>query len=195
MFLSPLQMIRYAGVHPGMHVADFGSGRGEYSFPLHERLQNEGTLYTLDIVPDIVEHLARERMHRAIDNFFPMCVDLNKHLPFKDALLHCAVLSNTLHALVERDAFLNELHRVMKPDGRVLFVDWASSFKNMGPVQEHVITPGNAVRLFESNDFKVGAMIPQEVTTMRLQLLKRSVYAMCISFSFRHSVLYAVVRI
>ena len=160
MFLSPLQVMRYAGVSPGMNVGDFGSGRGEYSLWLRDRIQGEGSVYAFDIAPEVVETLARKRMHENIDNFFPMCVDLNSHLPLKDALLHCAVLSNTLHALVEREQFLGELHRVLKNDGRVLFVDWASSFKNMGPRTENVIVPGEGVRLFQSNGFKVGNMIP-----------------------------------
>ena len=160
MFLSPLQVIEYARVRPGMNVADFGSGRGEYTFKLYDRLQGEGSVYAFDLEPEVIETLSRDRMRKSLSNFFPLCVDLNGHVPLKDALLHCAVLSNTLHALTEREQFLHELHRIMKPKGTVLFVDWASSFNNMGPTSERVVAPGEAVRLFKAHGFEVGDMIP-----------------------------------
>ena len=160
MFLSPLQIVRELPVQPGMRVGDFGSGTGEHSVLLSERLGGEGAIYAFELNTDSVESLARECARKNIENLFSMCVDLNQHLPLKDRLLHCALVANTLHALQERERFVDELHRVLSEDGRVLFVDWANSFKNMGPRNEDVIAPPEAVRLFESRGFRVGAMLP-----------------------------------
>jgi len=160
MFLSPLQVIGHLAVQPRERVADFGTGNGEYAFLLSQRLQGEGALYAFDVVPELIERVNRERMRARIDNFFSLCADLNQHIPLKDRILHCAVLANTLHALYKRELFLQELHRVLDARGRVLFVDWASSFKNMGPRSEEVIAPGDAVRLFQSHGFQVGKMLP-----------------------------------
>lgn len=160
MFLKPTQVISHLSIRPGLSVADFGAGRGEYSLALKDALGQEGAVYAFDVVPEVVERLHRERARRNIENLFTLCTDLNQHLPLKDRLLHCAVVVNTLYALHARDAFLEELHRVLKPNARVLMVDWASSFRNMGPRESEVITPGDAVRLFRAHGFSVGSMLP-----------------------------------
>lgn len=160
MFLSPFQVVNQLPVRPGMRVGDFGSGNGQHALLLSERLEGEGAVYAFDLNERGVETLARERLQKNINDLFTMCVDLNKHLPLKDALLHCALVSNTMYALQERDIFLAELNRVLKNKGKVFFVDWASSFKNMGPCDEEVIGPNEAVKLFEKHGFSVGNMLP-----------------------------------
>ncbi len=160
MFLQPRQVVSHLSLRRGLTVADFGAGRGEYSLAVKEAVGNEGAVYAFDVLPDAVETLHRERLRRDMENFFTLCTDLNQHLPLKDRLLHCAVVANTLYALSKRDEFLDELHRVMAPRGRVLMVDWASSFKNMGPREEEVVAAGDAVRLFRAHGFSVGSMIP-----------------------------------
>lgn len=160
MFLSPFQVVDQLPIRPGMRVADFGSGNGQYSLLLAERLRGEGSVYAFDLNEEGVESLARERLRKNIADLYTMCVDLNSHLPLKDAMLHCALISNTMYALQERDIFLAELKRVLADGGTVYFTDWASSFKNMGPRDEEVITPSEAVRIFEQNGFTVGPMLP-----------------------------------
>lgn len=153
-------MVDALSVRPGMRVGDFGCGVGEQAMLLASRLQGEGAVYAFELGQEQVEGLAREKSKKNLDNLFSLCVDLNGRLPIKDNLLQCALLSNTLHAIQERETFLKELHRVLSRRGSVLFVDWASSFKNMGPRSENVITPGEAVRLFESYGFRAGNMLP-----------------------------------
>jgi len=160
MFLSPLQVVQHVPIRSGMRIGDFGSGNGQHALLLSERLQGEGSIYAFDWNSESIESLARERARKNAQNLFSLCTDLNSHLPLKDRLLHCALLSNTLHALSQRKEFLQELHRVLVDDGSVVFVDWAHSFNNMGPRAEDVLYPPDAVKLFESNGFSVGGMIP-----------------------------------
>lgn len=160
MFVSPLQVLDHLPTPRGARIADFGAGSGDYSFPLLDRLKGEGSVYAFDFLPGVVESLQRESARRNSENFFALCVDLNRHIPLKDSLLHCAVLANTLHAIDERQIFLSELHRVLRASGFVLYVDWAASFHNIGPTTERVLPPGEAARLFRSEGFQVGSMLP-----------------------------------
>lgn len=152
-------MLSYAPVWPGERVADFGAGSGAYLEPLSASVGNEGSVYALDAYP---EHLSR--IHRArvfgLQNVYPLEVDLNEHIPLADNLLHGALVVNTLYALTARFHFIQELSRVTVRSGRVLFVEWMDSFKNIGPTPEQVVAPGEAVRLFRSGGFSIGAMLP-----------------------------------
>lgn len=159
-FLSPLQILDYMPLRSGDSVGDFGAGQGAYAHALLEKLGKEGAVYAFDIYEPHIESLHKARVQQKLDNLFSLCVDLNSHLPLKDAILHCSLVVNTLHALSDRGQFLSELNRVTKSGGHVLVSDWMHSFNNLGPAEEAVVTPGDAVRLFQSNGFSVGEMIP-----------------------------------
>jgi len=52
-----------------------------------------------------------------------------------------------------------EIKRILKPGGRVLFVDWASSFGGIGPQSQHVFDEDMAKKLFEKHGFKEDSTI------------------------------------
>lgn len=160
MFLHPGRVIDHLTVRRGSRVGDFGAGRGEYTFLLSPSVGSEGAVYAFDVAPEVTLRLYKERAKGTHNNIFTLCVDLNESIPLKDSLLDHAVVANTFYALSKRDRFLDELHRTLVPKGSVLFVDWLSSFKNMGPREEEVIGPSEAVQLFRAHGFQVGGMVP-----------------------------------
>lgn len=152
-------MLTHLPLRADSKVGDFGAGQGRYSFVLAERLP-DGAVYAFEALPGHVEAIAHSTALMARRNVFPLVVNLNQHIPLKDAFLTAGVIANTLHALRERERFVAELARVLAPRSPVLVVDWAASFKNMGPRAEDVVSPGDAVRLFEAGGFVTGAMLP-----------------------------------
>ncbi|XKT74175.1 MAG: class I SAM-dependent methyltransferase [Patescibacteria group bacterium UBA2163] len=160
MFLQPADIVKNMPLYAGMRIADFGCGCGNVSFLLADKLDESSTLYSFDIHPEQIATLTQERDRRAIEYMFPMRADLNTHIPLRDDILDAGLVSNTLHALHDRDQFLRELIRTLVPGGTVLFVDWLHSFKNMGPPENMVIDPITASTLFSNNGFVLGATIP-----------------------------------
>jgi len=160
MFLSPAQVVSQFPVVSGARVADFGSGMGEHSLLLSERIGEDGTVYAFDLSHAALDRLNQERVRRGAANLFTLHADLNQHIPLSDGLLTTALVSNTLYALKDRERFLEELRRVLAPRAATLVVDWAASFKNMGPSAEEVVSPAEAVRLFRSHGFVPGGMLP-----------------------------------
>ena len=160
MFLSPTDVVTYLPVSRGMRVADFGAGSGVCTDALLAKLEREGALYAFDIMPGHVEALHKKAVREHVANLFPLRADLNVRIPLKDALLNTSLVVNVLHAIKDRTRFLSELNRVSVRGASALIVEWASSFKNTGPVEEAVIDPGSAVRLFKAHGFRVGEMLP-----------------------------------
>ncbi len=160
MFLNPKHILSYLPVRSGSRVGDFGAGSGEYTRLLAPMVRGEGAVYTFDIVPELNERLYRERHANDLGNVYTFCADLNQPLPLKDELLDSAVVANTFYALTEREGFLDELNRTLSPLGKVLLVDWLASFRNMGPREDEVVGPTQAVQLFRAHGFQVGEMIP-----------------------------------
>ncbi|GAA5016377.1 class I SAM-dependent methyltransferase [Terrabacter aeriphilus] len=106
-------MLRLAGDVEGHRVLDAGCGTG----PLFEDLRARGATVTgFDGSPAMVE-LARERLGPGADL---QVADLGAPLPYADDTFDDAVVSLVLHYLQDWSAPLAELHRVLRPGGRLL---------------------------------------------------------------------------
>jgi len=160
MFLKPEDVLARVGCRSGMRVGDFGAGVGAYALPLLDRIGNEGVVYAVDTTVENLECIRRECIEKNKHNLFPLRADLNDRLPLKDDLLHLALVVNTLHAIKNKDAFLSEVHRVLRPGGKVLVLDWVSSFNNTGPCEEDVISPGDASRMIRAHGFGKEEVLP-----------------------------------
>ena len=154
-----MQVLRALPLPPKAKVGDFGAGAGHYALALAERVGPGGAVYAIDAFGPGFDSLRRDaaKHHSA---FYTLESDLNKHIPLKDDLLNVAVVSNILHQLSDRKRFVSELARVIAPGGTALVVDWAGSFKNMGPPEASVLSPHDAAELFSSAGFEIGKTLP-----------------------------------
>ncbi|MFA5876895.1 MAG: methyltransferase domain-containing protein [Candidatus Paceibacterota bacterium] len=159
MFLNPRDILSHLSITANAKVGDFGVGAGHYSFALAEKLGAEGTIYAFDAFGPVLDAIRRKGEHYPAE-FHTLQSDLNEPIPIAENLLHIAVVANILHQIRERERFVMEVARVVRPQGTVLVVDWISSFKNMGPSPEAVLAPGEAVRLFRQAGFDTGDMLP-----------------------------------
>jgi ubiquinone/menaquinone biosynthesis C-methylase UbiE len=158
-FLNPKSILEKVKIPHGARVADFGAGAGHYAIAIAERLEGGGTVYAIDAHQQSLDTLSRQSTERGL-GIYTLVSDLNQHIPLKDNLLTFGVAANVLHQLSDRKRFVQELARVIAPDGEVLVVDWMSSFNNMGPTKDAVITPAEAADLFRSHGFTVGEVLP-----------------------------------
>jgi ubiquinone/menaquinone biosynthesis C-methylase UbiE len=58
---------RWAGIKPGMHVADLGCGSGKTSFFLHKLVQPNGKVVGLDIYKKRIEHAKKSYGEKGIE--------------------------------------------------------------------------------------------------------------------------------
>ncbi len=159
MFLNPKDILSHLPISAHARVGDFGAGAGHYSFALAEKLGAEGTIYAIDALGSSLDAIRRGG-ERYPAEFHTLQSDLNTSIPLRENLLHVAVVANVLHQLTERERFVHEVARVLRPGGTALVVDWMSSFKNMGPPHESVLAPGDALRFFRQAGFSTSDMLP-----------------------------------
>lgn len=161
MLADPADMLAYVPLRASSRVADFGSGSGAYTSVLLDRIGTEGSVYALDALPQSLDALRRQAILSG-KKCMTLCAEFEHQLPLKENLLDVAIVANVLHAIdpMVRPHFVAELARVVAPGGSVLVVDWAGSFKNMGPPAPLIVAPVDAVRLFRSSGFTAGSMLP-----------------------------------
>lgn len=157
MFSDPGKNIEQFDLGKGNYVADFGAGSGFYSFAAAEAVGHDGKVYAIDIQKDLLEKLKNEaRNVRHLGNVDIVWGDLD-HLGgtrLRENSMDAVIVANVFFQLEKKDNACLEMKRILKPGGRVLFIDWASSFGGVGPQPQDVFTEEMAQKIFSKHGFK-----------------------------------------
>jgi ubiquinone/menaquinone biosynthesis C-methylase UbiE len=155
MFSQPENNIEQFHIDPGMIVADLGSGAGFYSFALSEAVGESGKVYAVDVQKDLLSKLRNEAMSRNLTNIEIVWGDLDEvnGTTLKDNSVDRVVVANVLFQLEDTENFVKESRRILRPNGKILVVDWTDSHAGLGPAPDAVIKPDVARTLFEDAGF------------------------------------------
>ena len=121
-FFSPRRdTLKEAGIKPGFHVLDYGCGPGSYIIVTAELVGKSGKIYALDIHPLAIQMIQSIVSKRQLTNVETICSDCKTGLP--DNSVDVVLLYDTFHVLSDPNGVLEELHRVLKPNGILSFSD------------------------------------------------------------------------
>jgi ubiquinone/menaquinone biosynthesis C-methylase UbiE len=104
---------------PGERVLEVGPGIGYYSLDIARQLAPDGRLDVLDLQQPMLDELMRRAALLGTTNVVATQGDA-RDLPFPAATFDAAFLVATLGEIPDRDQALRELHRVLKPGGRLV---------------------------------------------------------------------------
>jgi ubiquinone/menaquinone biosynthesis C-methylase UbiE len=119
---SVRETLRRFEVEPGQSVLDVGCGTGA----LLERLAATAPgarLSGVDLSPEMLEE-ARKKLGAAI----PLKQSNVNNLPFASHEFDVVVSTNALHYFRNPAAALEEMARVLRPNGRLVITDWCHDF-------------------------------------------------------------------
>ena len=116
------EVMAFAGVRPGMSVADIGAGEGYYTVRLSPIVGPSGRVLAQDIVPGTRDRLAQRVDRDKLDN-----VSVRLGLP-EDPRIPAAsfdriFLVHMYHEVTGPYEFLWNLRAGLKPDGEIIVVD------------------------------------------------------------------------
>lgn len=155
MFSDPEKNIAQLSLGEGNYVADFGSGSGFYSFAAAQAVGSTGRVYSLDIQKDLLQKVKKEAQARHLANIEIIWADL-EHLggsKLREASIDAVILANVLFQIENKDNSILEIKRILKKGGRVLVIDWLSSFGGLGPQSKDVLSKEKAQELFTKHGF------------------------------------------
>ena len=121
LLLPRRDVLNEVGIKPGFHILDYGCGPGSYSIIAAEMVGVAGKVYALDIYPLAVRQLETCNSKKRLANIETIHSDCATGLP--DDSIDIVLLCDVFHALSDRNEVLEELHRVLKPDGILSFSD------------------------------------------------------------------------
>jgi ubiquinone/menaquinone biosynthesis C-methylase UbiE len=116
-----LATLRETGIQPGMNVLDFGCGPGRYTIPAAKLVGSHGVVYAVDVHPLAIKMLEKGAARTKLTNLRPIHSDCDSGLA--PSSIDAVLLYDALHDVEDREAVLKELHRVLKPDGKVWYKD------------------------------------------------------------------------
>jgi SAM-dependent methyltransferase len=144
------------------HVIDIGSGLGGPSRYLAETYSCR--VKGVDLTPEFVETATALTLRVGLDDKVDFCVGSALDLPFPDASFDCAWSQNVAMNIADRPRYYAEMHRVLRPGGRLAIQDVAMGdgdeldFPVMWadrPEISFLRTPDETLAMLEAADFRV----------------------------------------
>ena len=118
------KVLELARIRNGESVLDVGCGTGTLAIAAKRRVGPAGSVCGVDASPEMLARAERKARTAGVEVFFRS--GLAEALPFADAQFNLVLCTVMLHHLPQktRQQCANEIRRVLKPDGRVLAVDF-----------------------------------------------------------------------
>ena len=115
-------VIRIAGIRPGMAVADIGTGAGYYVMRIAPVLGPQGRLFAQDIAQVTLNRVRQRTRAAGLRNVrFVLGSQANARLPA--ASVDVALMIHMYHEIEQPYLLLDRLRSSLKPGGRIVVVD------------------------------------------------------------------------
>ena len=137
-YLPPKDLISLLGLEPKGVLIDFGAGTGLYAIEI-AALCPETQVIGVDEQEKMLEFFSQNLAKSPLRNLKALWTKDEKYSHLKKTADGVLAL-NVLHELGDRA--MEEIQALLKPSGRVLFVDWNSEIERpVGPPRDHVYSP------------------------------------------------------
>ena len=147
-FCSREELLTLLDPDPTTVVADLGSGTGFYTDDVAPYVD---TCYAVDVQSEMHDLYREKGVPENVETVTANVADL----PFEDGALDAAFSTMTYHEYASAES-LAELHRVLRPGGRLVTVDWSADGEGAdGPPREERFTLGDATSALAEAGFRV----------------------------------------
>lgn len=136
---------------------DLGCGPGDYALHASSLVGESGVVYALDKWPRMIDRLTEAAEDRGLTNIKAMVTDITEPLPIEDESCDVCLLATVLHALSPARrgrAFFREIHRVLRPGGRVAIINCKKEEQPFGPPIHLRLSPQEMEDLMTTSGFE-----------------------------------------
>ncbi len=125
-----------AGLRPGQRALDVAGGTGDLAAGLARQVGSGGLVALTDINAAMLGR-GRDRLidEGLVDNVRYAQADAER-LPFATDSFHCVTIGFGLRNVTDKQAALASMHRVLKPGGQLLVLEFSHPVQALGPLYD-----------------------------------------------------------
>lgn len=155
-FMEPQKIINSLGVDRDDIVVDLGAGAGYFAIPLAKLVLPKGRVFAIDILSSSLEILKKKAEAENLTNVQFVQADLESEhsMDILDSTVDLALIVNTLFQLSNKANLFREVKRILKPNGKLVVIDWAPGKTAVGPADAERVTPDEVRVATLINGFK-----------------------------------------
>lgn len=145
---DPEKIIKMLSLKPNDIVADLGAGSGYFSIPLSNKVK---LVYAIDVQQEMLDYLKQKIDANKISNIKLILSNDVNQVPLQNESVDFLLTVNTLHEFQNKDVMINEIKRVLKPNGKTGILDFKKVDSISGPPLSVRISQQDAIKMFENN--------------------------------------------
>lgn len=155
---SPDKAIELLGLRPGMTVADVGAGTGYMTFRMAQRIGPTGKAYAEDLQPQMLEKLRAKAQREKVTNIETVLGTVNDpKLPAGQ--IDLVLLVDVYHEFSEPQAMLDRIRESLKPDGRLVLLEYRKEDPKIPIRLEHKMSVAEVKTEVEAEGYKLDEVI------------------------------------
>lgn len=150
---DPEHILRHLGLKQGSTFIDVGCGEGFFALPAAEMTAPNGNVLALDINPQAITALRKEATKRKLTNITAITGRAEETI-LCESCADFIFFGIVLHDFADPHRVLANARTMIKPQGRLVDLDWKKESMNFGPPVEIRFSEPQATQLIESQGFK-----------------------------------------
>ena len=148
-FISPAKVLSDLGLKPGMTVVDYASGAGHWSLSAAKLVAPNGKVFAIEDDINMLNLLRSRAELEHISNIEIEEVTLETGSSKLARPSDLVIMSNILHLIKDKEAFVTKAASLVNENGKLLFVDWVAKKTLFGPPVELRVNEERVISLFE----------------------------------------------
>ena len=153
-YQKPQEVLAALNLSPGEVIADIGAGSGYFTFSLARHVSERGTIYAVDVSPDMILHINRRIRDLKVSNVVSILADPDDPL-LPAASVNRFFFCDSWHHIENQTKYLSLMKRLLKPRGEIVVIDFHKKELPVGPPLQMRIAREDLITQMEENGFRL----------------------------------------
>ena len=158
---APAKAIAALDIRPGQTVADIGAGSGYYTVRLAAAVGPKGRVFATDIQPEMLALIRARTAEKsgAAAGQVEIVLGTPTESKLPDGAVDLALMVDVYHELAQPQVFLRSVKRALKPDGRLVLIEFRKESTWVPIREEHKMSVREARSELEAEGFTFDGVI------------------------------------
>lgn len=152
---APSRAIAALELRPTDVIADIGAGSGYYSFRIAQKV-SQGKVIAVDIQQEMLDFLAKRAAELQVTNVQGHLGTID-NIQLPENSLDAALMVDAYHEFSHPAEMLQSLHRALKPDGRIILLEFRAEDPRVPIKPLHKMTEEQARKEFAAAGFSLAS--------------------------------------